>query len=332
MACGTGKTLTALWINEQLKSKRTLILVPSLSLISQTFKEWNRNCKVAFEPLIVCSDKTVIKKRGEDALLSSTSELGVPVTTDLNEIRTFLRKRHKPPSVVFCTYQSSDLIAEAQKSRGPSFDLVLADEAHRCAGPTAGLFATILEARKIKAKRRLFATATPRYFTKQVREKAKDQDHELASMDDERQFGPVFHQLNFAEAIKAGFLTDYQVVVIGVTDQEAQKLAEEAALVKTKDGVEIDARTLAVQIGLAKAMRKYALKKIISFHQTVDKAKNFSNEDDETSFPSRIAKMPKNVRPTGKFWTTHISGKTPAGMRNTLIKHFASLPSKTPGL
>jgi len=36
MACGTGKTLTSLWINEALKAKQTLVLVPSLSLLSQT--------------------------------------------------------------------------------------------------------------------------------------------------------------------------------------------------------------------------------------------------------------------------------------------------------
>jgi predicted helicase len=42
MACGTGKTLTALWIAEKLASRRTLVLVPSLSLISQTLIEWGR--------------------------------------------------------------------------------------------------------------------------------------------------------------------------------------------------------------------------------------------------------------------------------------------------
>ena len=36
MACGTGKTLTALFIAQQLAAKRTLVLVPSLSLLSDT--------------------------------------------------------------------------------------------------------------------------------------------------------------------------------------------------------------------------------------------------------------------------------------------------------
>lgn len=36
MACGTGKTLAGLWIAERLASTRTLVLVPSLSLLAQT--------------------------------------------------------------------------------------------------------------------------------------------------------------------------------------------------------------------------------------------------------------------------------------------------------
>ena len=40
MACGSGKTLTALQIKERMNIKRTLYLVPSLNLINQTIKEW----------------------------------------------------------------------------------------------------------------------------------------------------------------------------------------------------------------------------------------------------------------------------------------------------
>ena len=43
MACGTGKTLTALFINEKLAAQRTLVLVPSLSLLAQTLREWRAN-------------------------------------------------------------------------------------------------------------------------------------------------------------------------------------------------------------------------------------------------------------------------------------------------
>jgi predicted helicase len=89
--------------------------------------------------------------------------LGIPVTTIPERIARFLRRRGSEMKVVFSTYQSSPQIAAAQADRVPTFDLVIADEAHRCAGPQAGVFATVLDAEKIKARKRLFMTPlTPR--------------------------------------------------------------------------------------------------------------------------------------------------------------------------
>ena len=114
----------------------------------------------------------------------------------------------------------------------PPFDLVIADEAHRCTGPAESLFTTVLDARKIKARRRLFMTATPRYFTARVKKRTAELEYELASMDDESRFGPVFHRLTFDAAIRDGLLTDYQVVVIGVTQAELRQWADEARIVR----------------------------------------------------------------------------------------------------
>ena len=83
MACGTGKTLTALFINEKLAAQRTLVLVPSLSLLAQTLREWTANTKAGFDFLPVCSDETVAEP---DAVVANTSDLGFPVTTDPEEI------------------------------------------------------------------------------------------------------------------------------------------------------------------------------------------------------------------------------------------------------
>ncbi len=117
----------------------------------------------------------------------------------------------------------------------PAFDLVIADEAHRCAGPAAGPFAAVIDARKIKARKRLFMTATPRYFTGRVKKEAEEADWEIASMDDEEKFGNVLHRLTFGQAIERDLLSDYQVVVVGVSDKEAHDLAERGAFV-TRDG------------------------------------------------------------------------------------------------
>jgi len=259
MACGTGKTLTALWIAERLQCSLTLVLVPSLSLVQQNLAEWGRNSAADFDTLIVCSDETVGRKNA-DEMIQSAADLAVKPTTDPAQIRHFLQQRRKRPAVVFATYQSSNRIAAAQAGKTKTFDLVICDESHRLAGDMGGEFATVLDGKKIKASKRLFMTATPRYIKDHVKRRAAELDTELVSMDDVHVFGPEFHALEFHEAMNAKpdpLLTDYQVVVIGVTDRDAKAWVEEARLVRTAEDLRTDARTLAAQIGLAKAMQKY---------------------------------------------------------------------------
>jgi predicted helicase len=314
MACGTGKTLTALFITQELAAERTLVLVPSLSLLSQTLRAWTANSGMEFNFLPVCSDETVAEP---DAVVGTTSDLGFPVTTDPIEIAAFLR-RSSGPRVVFATYQSSPQIAEAfLLGEVPSFDLVVADEAHRCAGRISSDFGTILEEHAIKAHRRLFMTATPRYFTGRVVREANDADFEIASMDNEALFGPVFHKLGFGQAIERELLTDYRVVIVGVDDATYRDWAKRGRFV-TRDGTEVtDARTLAGQIGLAKTMRRYDLRRTITFHSRVKRAREFA-----WSVPDVIAWMPDSHRPDGPLWSAYASGEMPAGQRHILIRHL----------
>ena len=132
MACGTGKTFVCLWVKERLKAKRTLVLVPSLGLLSQILNEWTFAARGPFDALCVCSDQTV-NRRDEDEAISLAADLPFPVSNDVIEIADFLKA--DKDQVIFSTYQSSPLVAQAQKRRDvPHFDLVIADEAHRCAG------------------------------------------------------------------------------------------------------------------------------------------------------------------------------------------------------
>jgi len=325
MACGTGKTLTALFIREKLAAERTLVLVPSLSLLKQTLNVWRANCTAEFVSLPVCSDDTVA--RGDDVALEHTSDIGVPVTTDPSEIAAFLRRR-SGPQVVFATYQSSPQIAKAFTSgRVPGFDLIVADEAHRCAGPVSSDFATVLDTTKMKAKQRLFMTATPRYFTGRVLRAAEDAEFEYASMDDEAKFGRVFHHLGFGEAIERDLLTDYQVAIVGVDDATYLQWAKTGVLV-SRDGVKItDAASLAGQIGLAKAMRKYDLERVISFHSRVKRAREFA-----ASMPDVLAWMPGRQRPKGELWSRYASGEMPAGDRYVLLQQLGRLDNADRGL
>jgi predicted helicase len=323
MACGTGKTLTALFIAQRLAAKRTLVLVPSLSLLTDTLREWTANAE-DFDFLPVCSDDTVT---GPDAAVSTTADLGFPVTTDPTDIAAFLRRR-SGLQVVFATYQSSPRIADAfRMGRVPAFDLVIADEAHRCAGRVSSDFATVLDADAIPARRQLFMTATPRFFTGRVVQEAMEADFEVASMDDESRFGPVFHRLGFAEAIERELLTDYQVVVVGVDDATYLDWAQRSRFV-TIDGTKVtDARTLAGQIGLAKAMRRYDLRRTISFHSRVSGARKFAS-----SMLPLVAWMPVQQRPRGQLWSKYASGEMSAGDRSVLLDHLRYLDDQERGL
>jgi predicted helicase len=324
MACGTGKTLTALFVAERLKAERTLLLVPSLSLLAQTMREWTANASEDFDYLPVCSDETV---SDPDAAVSSTSDLGFPVTTDAEDIARFLRRR-SGRRVVFSTYQSSPRIAEAYKLGGvPWLDLAGADEAHRCAGRVSSDFATILDAGAIPAKRRLFMTATPRFFTGRVVREAKEADFEVASMDDPDTFGPVFHRLSFGEAIERDLLSDYQVAVIGVDDATYREWAEHGRFV-TLDGTAVtDARSLAGQIGLAKAMRRYGLRRTISFHSRVARARDFARTLTEV-----VEWMPKRQRPHGSLWAQYVSGEMSTGQRTISLERLRHLDGDALGL
>jgi superfamily II DNA or RNA helicase len=333
MACGTGKTLTAFWIAEKLLSQSTLILVPSLSLVGQNLREWGRNAKEDFDALVVCSDQSITQK-GDDASVQSTSELAVDTTTEPSEIRRFLNTRRQRPAVVFATYQSSAQISAAQKGKSRPFDLVICDEAHRLVGYHDGKFANVLDDKKIKATKRLFMTATPRYFKDTAKRSASELGLELVSMDDDAIFGPEFHALSFHEAITYNppLLTDYQVVVVGVTDHEAKKWVEDRRFVRTQDGFTTDARSLATKIGLAKAIRKYGLQRIITFHSSVAKAQSFTDAMQPDSFPSVVRRLTKSHRPNGELWTRHISGLTPAGQRASLLKELSVLPNDSIGI
>ncbi|TRW79285.1 helicase [Mycolicibacterium sp. 018/SC-01/001] len=324
MACGTGKTLTSLFISEKLGAGRTLVLVPSLSLLKQTMQVWQLNAKVPFEARPVCSDLTVVGC--DDEAVAHASELGVPVTTDPVEIAAFLRRR-SGRRVVFSTYQSSPQIAKAfALGRVPQFDLVIADESHRVAGDESTTFATVLDASAIRARRRLFMTATPRFYTGRVIRAAQESEMEVASMDDPAKFGKVFHRLGFGEAIRQALLTDYQVAIVGVDDATYRDWANRGVLVR-RDEKTTDARTLASQIGLAKAMKKYQLHRVISFHSRVLRAKRFADE-----LPDVIEWMPSRQRPSGSLWTGFASGEMSAGERHVRLLRLSSLEDGERGL
>ena len=325
MACGTGKTFTTLWIKEALEAHTTLVLLPSLSLLSQTMREWAWAGNTDFDILNVCSDKSVGKKT-EDM---DPDDAPFPVTSDVEEIAKFLKLPN--PKVVFCTYQSSDLIAQAQIDASvPRFDLAVADEAHRCAGKADAGFATILDCEKIRATKRLFTTATPRYFGNTVKDAARANDLTVVGMDDEAVFGPVIHKLTFGQAIyyePEPLLNDYQVVIVGVDEPMVREWIENYEIVSTDPENQTDARTLAAKIGILKAIKDYDLKRVISFHSRVAGAKQFSEELIDVA-----NLIETDNRPDGNFLCDYVSGAMKAGDRKEKIDRLKVLQGYDRGI
>ena len=320
MACGTGKTLTALWITERLDSSCTLVLVPSLSLLSQTLSEWTTHANTQWSYLCVCSDETVNKN--DDMPISNIDDLPFEVTTKPADIAKFLNSRGQ--KIVFSTYQSSAQVAKAQKLAGKKFDLTIADEAHRLTGKNDAEFATVLDAKKIPTKKLLFMTATPRTYTPAIKQTAADRGVEISSMDDEKVFGKELHKLSFGQAIEQDLLTDYRVVIVGVTDPQVQELIERRELVSVGGKVETDARTLAAHIGLAKAVKDYDLKKTISFHGRIKTARAFAKD-----FPKIVEWMPDDHKPSGTFWADTITGAMNSSERRILLEKLkADIPNQ----
>jgi len=268
MACGTGKTFTGLKIAEAMVGAGgvALVLVPSLALMSQTIREWTIDSATPLRSFAVCSDAQVGKRRrnADDVMEVELHDLDYPATT--KAVKLASRARHPAPdrmTVVFSTYQSIQVISDAQKLHGfPEFDLIICDEAHRTTGATlAGEdesnFVKIHNQDFIAGRKRIYMTATPRVFGDAVKAKANEASAELASMDDEALYGKTLFTRGFGWAVENGLLTDYKVLVLAVDEAMVSngvqnRLADGGSELKLDDATKI--------IGCYKALIKSGLK------------------------------------------------------------------------
>lgn len=321
LPCGSGKTLIGKWIADRLGAKQILIMVPSLALIKQTLEEWYKARGPGFRYICICSDQSVASFHREDGWEVDSSDQDFKVSTDPRELAAFLRQSSLLPHVVFSTYQSSAVLVDGlrelamQKCR---FDLVICDEAHKVAGAAGKPFAQVLDDEKIPATKRLFMTATPRVIAPQYRKNIEEDAAPIVSMDEPEVFGPVFYRMSFAEAIQQNIISDYRVVVIGVSEKEVAELARAGRTIETEDQEQWDAHGLAQRIALAKAIGLYGIKKIFSFHNRVAIASEFVDANRPDSLPAVLDKMSPNLHYIAK----HINGEMSAGARNRILREF----------
>ena len=237
MACGTGKTFTALKIaeHETKQSGTILFLVPSIALLGQTLREWKSDTETNIHAICICSDPEISKKigRNEEMETDRLDELAYPASTDVEQVleqfKRIKERNEDGMTVVFSTYQSIDVISKSQQklmeNGFPEFDLIICDEAHRTTGVTlAGndesAFTKVHNNDFLKSKKRLYMTATPRLFSDDSKSKAAQYDAVLCSMDDESLYGQEVYRIGFGEAVEKDLLTDYKVLILTVSDAD----------------------------------------------------------------------------------------------------------------
>ena len=314
MACGTGKTLTSLRIAEQVAGLggRVLFAAPSLSLLAQSMREWGADAERPLRAFAVCSDTKVGRDDGDS---THAYDMPIPATTNAQDLVN-AAKTDTPGrmTVVFTTYQSMQVIADAHKLGLPTFDLVVCDEAHRTTGALqadeTSAFLLVHDNQAVHARKRLYMTATPRIYAETAQIKAKEENIYVASMDDEEQYGPEFHRLSFAKAVEADLLSDYKVTILVMSEKQIARnhqglLAEGAALADV-------GRVIGCLNGLAKIdpeSREFTddpepMHRAVAFSNTIAASKQFvqlvEREQDEAALTAR------NLSIEGR----HVDGKS----------------------
>ncbi len=214
---------------ETLEPKITLFLAPSIALLSQTFREYAQEKSDPFCASIVCSDDKVGQSKNEDNDDIKPSELPIKASTRLEDILSVYEKAQKENKrfIIFSTYQSALRIKEAQEAGLGAIDLIICDEAHRTVGAMystnerddKNAFTLCHSDENIKAKQRLYMTATPKVYSESSKAKAKESDNVIYSMDDAEVFGEEIYTLNFERAIALDLLTDYKVIILAVRSE-----------------------------------------------------------------------------------------------------------------
>ena len=334
MACGTGKTFTALRIAEEIAGigGRVLYLVPSIGLFSQAMREWAEQQGVQHRYIGICSD-TSTGKKSEDVPIQ---ELEIPVTTDPLKISNALEETDKDAmTVVFCTYHSLPIVESAQEQGAPAFDIVLCDEAHRTTGieeageeTETSPFVLVHNADRIRAKKRLYMTATPRLYTEGAKAKAANHHIEVFSMDDPDTYGPEFHRLPFSRAVEQQLLSDYKVVILTMYEPDADATLQGYV---GAGGSEINITDATKFVGCWRALQNpegksdddatnQSLTRAIAFNNTILNSKRLA-EHWNGVIESAIQQMPEGQRPASfECETQHVDGQHNAFDRKTRIE------------
>jgi predicted helicase len=262
MPCGSGKSLTSLWILKQIENThRTLITVPNLILQSQIFTTFYQELSSNHRFICIGSDEDVKIDFIDEKIIVSTKPI---------EVKNFLNCNTLSNVIVIATYQSLPNLAQICNEYGYEFDLGIIDEAHRTVGSKQKSFSTILFDEEIKIKNRIFMTATERVYSG-----SKD---EIIGMNNSDYYGNLIYEYSLPQAISDDILCDYKIASIYSTSDEIAEFINSNKSLKEIDlGLsqpefkKIISSLLATII----AIRDKGCRKIVTYHSTVKKAKIF---------------------------------------------------------
>ena len=293
MACGTGKTFTALRLAEQEAGANgtVLFLTPSISLLSQSLLDWANDADVPLKTFAVCSDTKAGRRSSNDEDISPYDLRDTPSTNPDHLVARYnTAKRDGYMTAIFSTYQSLDVVSEAQEKGLPQFDLIVCDEAHRTTGASLvgeseSNFQRVHDNGFVAADKRLYMTATPRIYGDRAKRKANENLLTIASMDNEQVYGPEFHRLGFGRAIELGILSQYKVVIFNV-DQEQVGIDLDSLLSDGTTDINMDnaARMVGCWNGLGKrgasgfdfTTDPLPAKRAVAFSNTINQSRQFS--------------------------------------------------------
>ncbi len=302
---GTGKTLVGQRLAQRRGPRRTgpiLVLVPTVSLLVQTAKSWTQNSPADLSVFILCHDRTIVATEGLDA----------PVSTSASALAAWVARATRDnrcsgggQPVVFATYQSSPKIAHAHRAHGmAAFGVIIADEAHCCAGEFDAAFATVVNNDKIPAAERIFLTATPRIRGRQ--------SIPAFCMDNTNAFGPTVAPLAVRAAIDAQLLSDYIVAIVAVTAADIRAAVTDPLAVVTVGDTQLAAEMVGIQLAIVAAAEKYNLRRMMVFHNSIQESMRFIN-----TLPAALGDRAGNVH------AMHIDGSTKFKQRDAYLRNLA---------
>lgn len=340
MACGTGKTFTALRIAEKIVpvDGQVLFLAPSIALVAQARREWLRYAQAPMETLIVCSDRTAGRRDPQiDRADITTTELECAVTTSPKMIAKKIRNA-KGIHATFCTYQSLASVIQAQKEfNAPTFGLTLCDEAHRTTGVQRDgarvNFQAVHDSDGLGSFKRLYMTATPRIYTEASKRTAERKNLEVIDMTDEAIYGPELYRLRFADAVDSDMLSDYRVIVLGVDESTVSQALQErldrnveaTEKQKNRPTVRETTRVLGTSFAIHGAVRGNrddrpgALHRTLVFANTINRSKWYRAAFEDQQVKARTTRALEDGKAL-KVVATHLDASNSALDRNKELR------------